>query len=55
VTPEGGGLLDHVEPPSFDTMIEATLPPSSPTATQVVELAEVFGAHETARTFTAGE
>jgi hypothetical protein len=35
-------------------MIEATWPPSSPTATQVVELAVAFGAHETAETLASG-
>jgi hypothetical protein len=34
----------------FDTRIEAKLPPSSPTATQVVDPA----AHDTARTFGIG-
>ncbi len=54
VTPVGGGASDHVVPPSLLTMIEATLPPSSPTATQVAGPAEAVGAHETARTFASG-
>ena len=55
VTPAGGTDRVQVAPPSFVTMMEATVPPSSPTATQVAELAdEGSGAHETARTFTSG-
>jgi hypothetical protein len=35
-------------------MMEATLPPSSPTATQVVELTVALGAQETALTLASG-
>jgi hypothetical protein len=35
-------------------MTEATVPPSSPTATQVVELGDEFGAQETALTLASG-
>jgi hypothetical protein len=35
-------------------MMEATLPPSSPTATQVAELAVSLGAQETALTLASG-
>src|ERR1700733_14927090 len=35
-------------------MTDATLPPSSPTATHVVELGTAFGAQETAETFASG-
>jgi len=54
VTPSGGDELLHVVPPSLVTMMEATWPPSSPTATQVAELGEMLGAHDTARTFASG-
>ena len=54
VTPGGGAEADQVEPPSFVTMMEATLPPSSPTATQVAESGVEVGAHETARTLANG-
>jgi len=54
LTPAGGAAVDQVAPPSFVTMIEAKFPPSSPTATQVEELAEGLGAHETARTLGSG-
>ena len=54
LTPSGGEELLHVEPPLLVTMMEATWPPSSPTATQVAELAEMLGAHDTARTFVNG-
>jgi hypothetical protein len=50
VTPLGTVPADHVDPPLFDTRIEAKLPPSSPTATHVVDPA----AHDTARTFGIG-
>jgi hypothetical protein len=35
-------------------MMEAAWPPSSPTATQVAELAAALGAQETAVTLTSG-
>jgi hypothetical protein len=54
VTPAGGVESDHVEPPFWVTMMEATLPPSSPTATQVVELTMALGAQETALTLASG-
>ena len=54
LTPTGGVELLHVVPPLLVTMMEATLPPSSPTATQVAELGEMLGAHDTARTFVNG-
>jgi hypothetical protein len=54
VTPEGGVESDHVEPPFSVTMIDGTWPPSSPTATQVAELADALGAQETALTLTRG-
>ena len=54
VTPAGGADSDHVAPPFWLTMTEATLPPSSPTATQVVELGDAFGAQETADTLDSG-
>ena len=54
VTPGEAADLDHVAPPFWLTMTEATLPPSSPTATQVVELGSAFGAQETADTFDSG-
>ena len=54
VTPDGGVDSDQVVPPFWVTMIEATLPPLSPTATQVVVLAVVFGAQETALTLASG-
>ena len=53
-TPCGGDELLQVVPPSLVTMMEATWPPSSPTATHVAELGEMLGAHDTARTFTNG-
>src|SRR5580704_10766498 len=54
VTPAGGVESDHVVPPFWVTMTEATLPPSSPTATQVAELAVALGAQETALTLARG-
>jgi hypothetical protein len=49
--PEGGDDSVHVDPPSFETRIDAKpLPPSSPTATQVLD----DGAHETAFTLGSG-
>ena len=45
---------DHVEPPFCVTMMEATLLPLSPTATQVAELAVALGAQETALTLARG-
>jgi len=50
VTPGGGDASDQLDPSLFVTMTEATCPPSSPTATQVVEI----GAQETALTFASG-
>ena len=50
MTPGGGDASDQLDPSLFVTMTEATCPPSSPTATQVVEM----GAHETALTFASG-
>ena len=50
MTPRGGVASDQLDPSLFVTMTEATCPPSSPTATQVVEI----GAHETALTFASG-
>ena len=54
VTPGGGVESDQVVPPFWVTMIEATLPPLSPTATQVVALAVELGAQETALTLASG-
>ena len=54
MTPDGGVASDQVAPSFWVTMTEATWPPSSPTATQVVELAVVFGADETAFTLARG-
>jgi hypothetical protein len=54
VTPDGGVESDHVAPPFWLTMTEATRPPSSPTATQVVELGDESGAQETALTLASG-
>jgi hypothetical protein len=54
VTPDGGVDSDQVAPPFWVTMMEATLPPSSPTATQVVVLVVVLGAQETALTLASG-
>ena len=54
VTPDGGVESDQVLPPFWVTMMEATMPPSSPTATQVVELAVASGAHETELTLVRG-
>jgi hypothetical protein len=54
VTPTGGVERDHVEPPFWVTMMEAAWPPSSPTATQVAELAAALGAQETAVTLVNG-
>jgi hypothetical protein len=55
--PAGGVESDQVAPPFCVTMIEATEPelaPLSPTATQVAELAEALGAHDTALTLASG-
>jgi hypothetical protein len=46
--------LVQAEPPSSVTMIEASCPPSVPTATHVAELAVALGAHETALTLVKG-
>ena len=54
VTPDGGFESDHVAPPFWVTMMEATLPPSSPTATQVVEPGVALGAQETPLTLASG-
>ena len=54
VMPDGNDWLVHVAPPLLVVMTDAKFPPSSPTATQVVVLAETLGAHETALTFTKG-
>jgi len=54
VTPDGGVESDHVAPPFWVTMMEATLPPSSPTATQVVEPGAALGAQETPLTSASG-
>jgi hypothetical protein len=54
VTPDGGVESDQVVPPFWVTMIEATLPPLSPTATQVVVLAVALGAQETELTLAGG-
>ena len=54
VTPAGGVESDHVVPPFWVTMTEATLPPSSPTATQVAELGLALGAQDTAATLASG-
>ena len=54
VTPGGGVESDHVEPPFWVTMMEAAWPPSSPTATQVAELAAALGAQETSETLASG-
>jgi len=53
-TPAGGAVSLQVPPPSFVTMMEATWPPSSPTATQVAEVGEILGAQDTERTFAIG-
>jgi hypothetical protein len=50
----GGVESDQVVPPFWVTMTEATLSPLSPTATQVVVLAVVLGAQETALTLASG-
>jgi hypothetical protein len=54
VTPDGGVTADQVAPSLAVTMMEATWPPSSPTATQVAVLAVALGAHETALTLARG-
>jgi hypothetical protein len=51
---DGGVESDQVVPPFWVTMMEATLAPLSPTATQVVVLAIVLGAQETALTLASG-
>ena len=50
MTPLGTVPADHVDPPSLETRIEAKFPPSSPTATQVLDPV----AQDTARTFGSG-
>jgi hypothetical protein len=55
VTPAGGVPSDHVPPPLLVSMTDAIEDPSPPTATHVVVFAEELGAHDTARTLTAGE
>jgi hypothetical protein len=54
VTPAGGAASVQVEPPLLVTMMEATWPPPSPTATQVAEAGDALGAQDTARTLTIG-
>jgi hypothetical protein len=55
MTPAGTFTLTQLEPPLSEVMIEGRVLSLSPTATHVVELGELFGAHETALTLVSGE